>query len=162
MKVFFDVDGVLVGGWHAKPDRRKPWDATLERDLGISRAAFQEKFFEPRSDGSESLMHACMRGDCDMKETLAEILPALGYHESVDSFVAYWFENDSNVNGAVLDVVKRLGRHDQVEIYLATGQERYRAAYLWNDLGFRAYFKDMFYSARLGYLKDTLAFLRDD
>jgi putative hydrolase of the HAD superfamily len=40
-----------------------------------------------------------------------------------------------------------------VELYLATGQEHRRAAYLWNDLGFRRYFRDIFYSARIGHLK---------
>ena len=54
--------------------------------------------------------------------------------------------------------VKRLARHTLVELYLVTGQEHYRAAYLWNDLGFRNYFQDILYSARLGHLKSTPQF----
>ncbi len=32
-------------------------------------------------------------------------------------------------------------------------QEHHRAAYLWDELGFKEHFKDIFYSARLGHLK---------
>jgi putative hydrolase of the HAD superfamily len=45
-----------------------------------------------------------------------------------------------------------------VDLYLATGQEHHRAAYLWNELGWRAHFKDILYSAKLGHLKDTPEF----
>ena len=38
--VLFDVDGVLVHGYHAKPEFRKCWDENLERDFGKI-AAFQ-------------------------------------------------------------------------------------------------------------------------
>lgn len=33
LKIFFDVDGVLIDGWHSKPERRKPWNLVL-RGLG--------------------------------------------------------------------------------------------------------------------------------
>jgi len=54
-----------------------------------------------------------------------------------------------------MESVKRLARHDHLELYLATGQEHYRAAYLWDELGFKDHFKDIFYSARLGHLKNA-------
>jgi putative hydrolase of the HAD superfamily len=160
LKIFFDVDGVLIDGWHGKPERRKRWDATIERDLGVDSKAFQEKFFGSPTAGFPSLMHACLSGACDLKEALARVLPSVGYEGSIDAFVAYWFANDSNVNCDVLDVVKRLARHANVELYLVTGQEHYRAHYLWNQLGFRQYFKDILYSAKLGHLKGTRAFFQ--
>ena len=76
----------------------------------------------------------------------------------MDSFVGYWFEKDSNANRRLFAVVERLAQHAQVDLYLATGQEHHRAAFLWNELGWRAHFNDVFYSARLGYLKDTPEF----
>jgi putative hydrolase of the HAD superfamily len=39
-----------------------------------------------------------------------------------------------------------------------TGQEHYRAAYLWNTVGLRENFKDILYSARIGHLKETMPF----
>ena len=158
MKIFFDVDGVIIDGWHANPERRKPWNATIEQDLGVSLEAFQRAFFAPSPHGADSLMNACLKGDGDLKDILEELLPTLGYHGHVDSFVTYWFENDSNINHDVLEIVKRLRQRKDVELYIATAQEHHRAAYLWNDLGLKDLFDDIFYSARLGVSKDGIDF----
>ena len=157
MKIFFDVDGVLIDGWHAKPEFRRPWDATIEEDLGVDKLAFREKFFGSAAS-NRAVIHDCVRGERDLKEALAATLPSVGYAGSVDAFVRYWFEKDSNINREVVQVVKRLARHDHLELYLATGQEHHRAAYLWNELGFKEHFKDIFYSARLGHLKNAPEF----
>ena len=158
MKIFFDVDGVLIAGWHAKPERRRRWDATLKADLGVDPDALQEKFFATPAGEFASLMHACVAGRLDLKEALAGVLPSLGYSGPVDAFVAYWLEKDSNLNLEILEIVKRLARCPGVELYVVTGQEHYRAGYLWNTLGFRDHFKDILYSARFGHLKGTAAF----
>ena len=42
--VFFDVDGVLVHGYHARPDLQLRWDENLLADLGIDPEAFKERF----------------------------------------------------------------------------------------------------------------------
>ena len=158
MKVFFDVDGVLIDGWQSRPERRKPWDATIEQDLGISKQAFQEKFFGQPGGFPGCPMDACVKGDRDLKDALAEILPSAGYQGSVEAFVDYWLKKDSNINQDVMNVVGQLGQNEHIELYIATGQEHYRAAYLWNDLGFRNYFREIFYSAKLGHLKNTPQF----
>ncbi len=158
MKIFFDIDGVIIDGWHAKPEHRKPWDATIEQDLGVSREAFRRAFFTPPRRGTDSLMSACVRGEGDLKDILTKLLPALGYRGSVDAFVEYWFVKDSNINQDVLKIMKRLRQCEEVELYLATGQEHHRAAYLWNDLGLKELFNDIFYSARLGVPKNRTGF----
>lgn len=158
MKVFFDVDGVLIDGWHANPERRKPWDITLEQDIGVSGEALTRTLFMPSGRDTESLISVCARGAADLKDVLAGILPGLGYSGSVDSFLDYWFSKDSNVNPGVLSFVKRLKCSGKFELYLATNQEHHRAAYLWNHLGFKELFQDIFYSARLGILKDQTDF----
>ncbi len=161
MKIFFDVDGVLIDGWHVDPALRKPWDADLKEDLGIDRAALEQALFSPPPDGSDAPMLTCIKGCLDLKEALAPILRALGYHEPVDRFLAYWFEKDSKINTAVLDVVDLLKKKENVNLYIATGQEHRRAAYLWHDLGFSKRFEEMFYSADLGLAKDSAAFFRE-
>ncbi|MCG8598225.1 MAG: hypothetical protein MI785_28175 [Kiloniellales bacterium] len=118
MRVFFDADGVLIDGWHAKPERRKPWDRTIEQDLGIDRAAFRARLFGSSAVAGGSLMQACLSGERDLKDVLAEVLPSVGYQGSVTAFVAYWFEKDSSINPEVPDAAKRLGRHAHVELYL--------------------------------------------
>lgn len=156
MKVFFDVDGVLIRGWHAKPERRRPWDATIGADLGIDGGRLRSLLF-----GGEPLAgpyHDCAVGRRDLKEVLGGILPRTGYRGTVDDFVRYWFEHDSVLHDDVLDAVRRLGTHGHVELYLCTAQEHHRAAYLWNDLNFRNYFRDIWYTARMGHPKTTVPF----
>lgn len=158
MKIFFDVDGVIIQGWHADPKRRRAWDATIEEDLGIDRQAFQRALFQPGPAAGEAPMNACLRGDADLSVVLEEILPRLGYRGSAESLLDYWFRKDSHKDPAVLEVVARLRDCDGVQLYLATGQERLRAAYLWNDLQLKDCFDAIFYSARLGVDKDSAAF----
>jgi putative hydrolase of the HAD superfamily len=157
MKVFFDVDGVLIDGWHANPSRRIPWDATIEQDLGIDREGFQRLFFGVGPARSTSPMFECVIGRCDLKHALTEVLPQVGYHGDVETFVRYWFEKDSKINKEVFRLVRRL-RLLGAQTYVATGQEHHRAAYLWNDLGFSGAFDGMFYSAKIGLAKKDPGF----
>ena len=158
--VFFDVDGVLIDGWHADEARRKPWDATLETDLGVDRAAFQAAFFGSRTDGRAGPFMDVILGKRDLKDALAETLPACGYQGSVDAFVDYWFANDANVNARVLDVVKQLKSAPDIVLRIATGQEHHRARHLWDTLGFRNDFASIHYTAQIGILKHDPAFFR--
>ena len=158
MKIFFDVDGVVLEGWHAKRKRLTTWDATLEQDLGVSGAALQRALFLPPEDGALPPIAACAKGADDLKDVLAELLPTLGYSGSVDAFVDYWFSKDAKINEAVLSVAERLRQDERVSLFLATNQEHHRAAYLWNDFGLKDHFDDIFYSARLGVMKDDTEF----
>jgi len=158
MKVFFDVDGVLVDGWHADETRRKPWDETIERDLGVDRARFGELFFGRTPERPVSPMMDCVSGRRDLSDALSEVLPEAGYDGPVEEFIAYWFEKDSNLSADVLALADRLAAVDGIELYIATGQEHRRARYLWHDLGLSRSFSDIFYSARIGCLKHEPGF----
>ncbi|MFZ2099393.1 MAG: HAD family hydrolase [Oricola sp.] len=158
MKVFFDVDGVLIDGWHADEAKRKPWDVDLERDLGVDSEAFQTLFFGLPGARAGAPMMECVSGRRDLKEALAEILPQAGYAGPVDDFVRYWFEKDSNLDPQVLALAEELASNEKTDLFLATGQEHHRARYLWDDLGLSRLFSDIFYSARLGCLKKEPAF----
>jgi putative hydrolase of the HAD superfamily len=158
MRVFFDVDGVLIDGWHADVARRKPWDATLEADLGIEREAFQKRFFATEHGDSASIMLECVTGRRDLREALSEVLPELGFRGSADDFMRYWFEKDSNVNTNVLRLVADLRQRGGAQTFIATGQEHHRARYLWETLGFSQYFDAIFYSAEIGHPKKDKRF----
>jgi putative hydrolase of the HAD superfamily len=84
---------------------------TIAQDLGIDREALRKLLFASSADGERPPILACACGTRDLKEVLAEILPATGYRGSVGSFVDYWFAKDSNVNRDLFAVVERLARH---------------------------------------------------
>ncbi|MGE0719996.1 MAG: HAD family hydrolase [Alphaproteobacteria bacterium] len=159
MCVFFDVDGVLIDGWHADTARRKPWDATIEADLGIDRAGFQRLLFGA-PDGRPSPMAECIAGRRDLRAALDEILPQLGHHGPADVVMRYWFEKDSNVNPEVLQLVADIRERGVARVYLATGQEHHRAHHLWTTLGLRDRFDGMFYTAAIGVAKSDRRFFR--
>ena len=145
--IFFDVDGVLIQGMK---DGVYLWDKDLEKDLGI-KDADKNRFLNENID-SMSL------GTIDFKSAIIEFLNGIGARVSAEEFIKYWFEKDSNVNFELLELVKELGKDNNV--YIASTQTHERAGYLWNVLGFREYFKDIYYSAKLGVIKDHAEFYR--
>lgn len=158
MRIFFDVDGVLIDGWHANSALRKPWDANLQTDLCIDRDAFQKLFFGIPGARTRSPMFDCVTGRRDLRDALADVLPQVGYQDDVDEFMRYWFEKDANVNASVFNLIDNIRESSGAKMYVATGQEHHRARYLWNELGFSRYFERMFYSAQIGHPKKDVRF----
>ena len=142
--ILFDVDGVLIHGYHARPEHRHCWDATLEQDFGLSRQDFKTTFI------SGPFKNEVLIGKKDLNTALQETLPEIGYTGPIQDFINYWLQKDSKVNQQLYALVKRLKEQGEFRLYLATNQEHERAGYLMNTLGFSQYFEDIFYSARIG------------
>lgn len=145
--VFFDVDGVLIHGYHAKPERRICWDENLERDLGVNREHFKENFiFGP-------FVNEVIIGKRDVSEALNSYFQSIDKTVDVKAFLTYWLTNDSNVNKDLLDKIRILRGSKMVHLAIATNQEHKRANHLMKNLGFSDVFDDIFHSARIGHRK---------
>ena len=94
-------------------------------------------------------------GKRDCEEALNEVLPQISDNISAKELMSYWFKKDSILNDNVLETVAALSALENVWLYIATNQEHHRAKYLWEDLGFKNYFDGIYYSARLGCLKEN-------
>ncbi len=143
-----DVDGVLIRG---RPSDGRFWSAEMEADLGISARALGRHFFVP-------YWQDIVNGRAPLTECLARALPAFAPPSlTVETLIAYWFEQDSRLDQAVLDDMTT-PRAQGLEIHLATNQEHMRARYIMDvlDLGTRV--DGMFYSAALGCSKPDAAF----
>lgn len=141
-----DLDGVVVCG-HPEGGR---WDKHLERDLGISPAALQQRFFTPH-------WSRIVTGAADMMDVLHAVWPTIDTLATPEDLVAHWFAADSRIDRDVLIAVddwRRAGR----PAFLATVQEHHRARYLMHDLNLAAHFDGMLYSADLGAAKPDPAF----
>ncbi len=145
MKIFFDVDGVLINGYHAKPEHRRRWDADIEKDLGINPEKLQKIF----SGWFLDVLH----GRSDLEQELGRWLAEEGYTHKARDLIDYWHSNDSVLNEDLWGAVRRLSQNPHLHLYIATNQTHNRADYLWNTLAFKEHFKDIYYSARLGCLK---------
>jgi putative hydrolase of the HAD superfamily len=144
--VLFDVDGVLINGYHFRPELRVKWDEHLERDMGVNPDRFRAEFIY------ELFVKQVIVGRMSLLDGLDRVLPGLGYRGPSLAFARYWLEKDSNINQPLLDLVAKL-KAVGTPLYIATNQEHLRAQWLWGNLGFRDYFEDIFYAARIGATK---------
>ncbi|ODT76326.1 MAG: hypothetical protein ABS76_31325 [Pelagibacterium sp. SCN 64-44] len=150
--VVFDVDGVLINGYHSNPARVVPWDKDLLADTGVDPDRLRNEFT------FDIFVKKVIIGQMAFTDALEKRLPALGYKGSPMAFARYWLEKDSNLNHPVLDVVRRLRADEDVRLYIATNQEHLRANWLWSVLKLGDLFDDIFYSARIGVRKPDPAF----
>ena len=144
--VLLDLDGVVVQGFHSDPARRRRWDATLQADLGIDPDALTERFFK------DIFAREVIPGRTSLVAALAQVLPALGFHQSPFRLIDYWLTRDSLLDHDLLEAVTML-RASGTPTFLATNQEHLRAFHLWTTLGLKGHFDDILYSARLGAAK---------
>ncbi len=145
IRIFFDIDGVLIDGFHTKQERRKRWDTDLQKDLGIDQDRFQQIF--------SGWFLEVLQGRLDFEEEMDRWLRSHGYAVAAKKVIDYWHEKDSNLNRSVFNVVEKLTPHQDVKLYTATNQSHKRIAYLSDVLGWKNHFDDFYYSARLGCLK---------
>jgi putative hydrolase of the HAD superfamily len=140
--IMLDVDGVLVRG---RPADGLHFSTDLEKDLGLPFAALQQAFF--KSHWAE-----IVTGRRPLRPTLDDVLASLGASATADAVIRYWFENDSRIDGHVLDAVAAYRRQGGC-VFLATNQEHMRASYLMNDLGLSGHVEGIIYSAAIGHRK---------
>lgn len=150
--VFFDVDGVLVHGYHARPELTRRWNENLLADLGVDPDRFTQEFI------FDIFIKKVVIGEMAIIDALERRLPGLGYKGSPMAFLHYWLSHDSKLNTDLLAVVRRLKARDDLRLYIATNQDHTRAQWLWHTLGLGELFEDIFYSARAGIRKPETGF----
>jgi putative hydrolase of the HAD superfamily len=139
--LLLDADGVLINGGS--------FSTHLEREYGIPRKRTQPFFLVPFKD--------CILGNTDLKEALAPHLPEWGWDKGVDAMLKFWFEAEHVIDEPLVAYAQQL-RNKGVRCYVATNQERHRAAYMLNEMGFAKSFDGLFASAHLGHKKPDLTF----
>ena len=71
--VIFDVDGVLIHGYHANPARVRRWDANLLADTGVDPDRFRQEFT------FDIFIKKVIIGQMALIDALERHLPSLGY-----------------------------------------------------------------------------------
>lgn len=150
--VFFDVDGVLMHGYHARPEPALQWYANLLADFGIAPERFKQEFI------FDVFIKKVLIGKMPLVEALDRRLPSLGFKGSPMVFVDYWLTQENEVDVQLLDLIRKLKQRDDLRLYLATNQDHMRALWLWQNIGLSELFEDMFYSARVGIRKPERGF----
>jgi len=138
-----DIDGVII---HDQPH----WHVNMEKDLGISSALLERKFFK-------TLWPDIIIGKAELHECLSDVLTEIAPHLSAERLMEYWFEKDSRLNKPLLAYLEKV-RASGIRIHGATNQEHARAKYLWNNLCLRNHMDGFHYSAALSCRKPDLKF----
>lgn len=139
--VVFDADGVLISGRY--------FSTELEKDYKISKE-MTKSFFENEFED-------CLVGKADIKKSLVKYLKKWGWKKSVEDFLELWFTTEYDVDQQLIEIIKKL-RKKGIKCYLATNQEKYRAEYLVDQLGFGEVFDEIFASAHIGQRKPNKEF----
>lgn len=150
--VFFDVDGVLVHGYHARPELTRRWNENLLADMGVDPDRFTDEFI------FDIFIKKVVVGEMAIIDALERRLPGLGYRGSPMTFLHYWLSHDSTLNTDLIAVVRTLKAAGDIRLYIATNQDHTRAQWLWHTLELSELFEDIFYSARAGVRKPETGF----
>lgn len=137
----FDVDGVLV----------EPWGFAnyLKREYATIAPQTAEFFHGVFGD--------CLVGKADLRAVLPPFLEKWEWPHSLDTFVQLWFEMEKEVDARLLHAVE-VARTAGIRCYVATNQEKYRVAYMREQMRFDAYFDGLYSSAGVGVKKPESRF----
>jgi putative hydrolase of the HAD superfamily len=139
--ILFDADGMTI-----IPQR---FSEQIEKDHAIPWEKMKPFFTGPYQQ--------CKIGKADLKEELEKVIADWGWTGTVEELLAYWFSVGSEVNPDIHEIIQEL-RSKGVRCYLATNQEKYRAAYLNTERGLASLFDGVFASAECGHLKQEVVF----
>ena len=136
--ILFDLDGLVI----TKKDKLFSQRVSEEMELP----------YEQVSEFFTGEFRECSFGRADLKEKIAPHLVKWGYKGSVDDFLKYWFEGESNTDKEVLKIVSDI-RSKGIKCYIATRQEKYRKQYLFDVVGLKDTFDGIYCTCDIGYDK---------
>lgn len=139
--ILFDADGVLING--------REFSFHLEKDYGITREITTPFFTGPFLE--------CLVGKADLKEVLSPYIKEWGWKGSGDEFLEYWFKSEHIIDQDLIKYIQDL-RKKGIKCYLATNQEKHRAQYMLDKMGFSTSFDKVYASSHLGHRKPDLEF----
>lgn len=139
--VLFDADGVLT-----LPE--EVFSVMYARSRGLDAKPF-ENFFETE-------WRDFVTGKRDLKEAISENPELWQWKGDANSLLDYWFKTEDVRNEPLIALIQQL-RRQGLACYLATEQEKYRAAYM-KDVMFNGLFGDYFMTCDIGYKKSEPEF----
>jgi putative hydrolase of the HAD superfamily len=144
--MLFDADGVtqLPGDFNQYTEKRYGW----------TDKEYQEFFHAlfTKDDYKEAL-----KGNIDFITVLASNLAEFGCDADAEDFMHEWLHRNIIINKDLWRHIERLHRNG-VKCYLASNQEKRRARYMKNDLGYDRHFDGLYFSCEIGALKPTAVY----
>jgi HAD superfamily hydrolase (TIGR01509 family) len=139
--VLFDSDGVLT-----LPEEM--FSVLYTRSHGLDSRPFEEFFRTEWRD--------FVTGKRDLKEGIEKNPELWQWTGDADSLLDYWFKSEDVRNDELVTLIQEMSGKG-LSCYLATEQEKYRAAYM-RDVMFPGLFKGEFVTCDIGHTKSEPAF----
>lgn len=134
--VIFDGDGVVMDDAMFSEEYQRRSGISKEEMLPFYTGVFQD----------------CLIGKADLKEAIKPWLEKWNFSGTSEDFLHDWFEYENLPMNETLNFISELKSHG-VLCCLATNQEKYRTAYVMNEMNFKNYFDIVYSSAEIGYKK---------
>ncbi len=141
--ILFDADGVII-----RPP--KLFSYIYEEEHGLAPGSLQPFFNEE--------FEAVTAGHGDLKELIRKRNDLWRWPGDPAELLTQWFTAENHVDQALIDLIRRQRAGGRC-VYLATNQEKYRAAYL-REVMFPGVFDELFISCELGCLKTEQRFFK--
>lgn len=139
--ILFDADGVLVHG--------DMFSLVLEDRYGISHETTQPFY--------QGIFNDSLVGKADLREIIEPYLKEWGWPKTIDEYLEEWFSYEHVLDEEIIACIQKL-RAKGIGCYVATNQEKYRAQYMIDRMGFKDSFDKLYASAHLGILKPALEY----
>lgn len=146
--ILFDADGVVINAEMFSVQYQKEYGVSNDEMLPFFKGDFQK----------------CIVGQADLIEIVKPWLSKWKWKGTAEEFLQFWFRAEHSVDEQVIEVIEKL-RKREIKCYLTTNQEKHRAQYLKEQMGFDKFFDGMFLSANIGYKKpdrEFYEFILDD
>jgi len=145
--IFFDVDDVLIQGRDENGSYR--WKKNIYEDLGILIEETPKLFNHKWPD--------VLLGKIDTLDRISEFLSEIGAKISAKDFLNYWLKHDTKFDNQMLNLAQALKDYGY-PLYLATNQEEHRSKYLYETLGLKNIFSEIYSSSFVGLKKPDPAY----
>lgn len=139
-----DIDGVMI-------NRPRLFTEKLESQFSIDTSCMQPFFAGPFKE--------CTLGRADLKEKLADVIQDWPWKGTVDELMHFWLNEGTEINPLMSSYIEELAARG-FDCYITTEQEKYRAEKLRDLLVRDGLFKNIFYSAALGFSKKVPDFFQ--
>ncbi len=139
--ILFDADGVVIDAEMFSVQYQEKYNVSNDEMVPFFKGDFQK----------------CVMGQLDLVEAVTPWLAKWKWEGTPEEFLHYWFSAEHSVDEQMIETIKKL-RKKGIKCYLVTNQEKYRAQYLKEQMGFDKLFDDMFLSGDIGYKKPDREF----
>lgn len=105
----------------------------------------------------DKLWPLCIIDKLKLENCISTMIETSYFNNKSNEYINFWFEYESTLNNNIFEIVSKINERNITQV-IASNQERLRTDYLWNELGMKMYFDNIFTSSILKVAKPSSSF----